>query len=219
MSKYQSIIFDMNGVIVDDEPIHVLTDIETCETFGLNVPSTEWPKVKGWKVEEIFKKFAELYGQAPIDVGQMVAYKTAAYLKITESKLEPIPGALKFIELSRQLFPKVGLATSTLKVLQEFVFKKFNLASFFDVVITAEDLSKGKPDPEAYLLTAKKLGVKPENCLVIEDSINGVVAGKRAGCTVLAVTTSYNQEQLKLAGADYVFDNFQEVINNQNVWL
>jgi HAD superfamily hydrolase (TIGR01509 family) len=219
MSNYQAIIFDMNGVIIDDEPLHVQSDILTCEKFGLHVPQEEWPKIKGWKSFEIFSYFANAYADHEIDINDMIAMKVDEYLKLAKDQAQPVVGAVDFVKFSRRKFPKVALATSTLKVLQEFTFNRFGLKEYFDAIITAEDLERGKPDPDSYLKAAAKLGVSASECLVIEDSINGIMSGKRAGCKVLSIPTSFSTAELTAAGADFVFDSFAEAVNNSNIWL
>jgi HAD superfamily hydrolase (TIGR01509 family) len=211
MKKYQAVIFDMNGVIIDDEPIHLREDRSTCEHFGLAVPDEEWPKIKGWKVHDIFADFISKYSDRQISADEMVAYKVELYLKCAQQDVELVPGVLNFIKFLRNNDVKLALATSTLKVLQGFIFKKFELDQYFPIIITAEDLKRGKPDPKAYLLAVEKLGIEARQCLVIEDSLNGVQAGKRAGCDVHAITTTYSRDQLLESGADMVFDTFAEM--------
>lgn len=218
MTKYQAIIFDMNGVIVDDEPLHLKADIITCKAFNLDVPSEEWPKIKGWKIQEIFTYYIDKYAKQKIDIDKIVKYKIKTYLELAKTEVETVTGVIGFVKLARQIFPKVALATSTIKELQEFVFKKFDLDEYFDIIVTAEDFDQGKPHPDAYLKAVQKLCFLPADCLVIEDSVNGVISGKSAGCTVLAVTTTYPREKLEEAGADFIFDSFQEVIDNIEKW-
>jgi beta-phosphoglucomutase-like phosphatase (HAD superfamily) len=77
--------------------------------------------------------------------------------------------------------------------------------------VHGEDVKKGKPDPEIYLLAAKKLKYKSSECLVIEDALNGVIAAKKAGCKVIGITTSFSKNILKKSGADYVVNNYREL--------
>lgn len=212
MKKYQAIIFDMNGVIVDDEPLHVKADIKACDHFGLIIPDEEWLKIKGWKSAEIFARFIQLFGNGKnLSPEAMTDYKVKSYLEMAITEALPVAGAIDFIKFARQHFPKVALATATLKELQEYVFDKFELADYFDAIVTAEDMEKGKPDPDSYLKAASKLGLETKDCLVVEDSLNGVMSGKRAGCDVFAITTTYPREQLVASGADQVFDSFIEM--------
>jgi beta-phosphoglucomutase-like phosphatase (HAD superfamily) len=87
----------------------------------------------------------------------------------------------------------------------------YDLWPFFSTIVTGQDIINGKPHPEPYLKTAKRLGVAPAKALVIEDSVNGVRSGKSAGCPVIAITTSFPRERLMELPADYVIDSFTEL--------
>jgi len=91
------------------------------------------------------------------------------------------------------------------------IFNKFNLSDYFDVIVTKEEIKNGKPHPEPFLKTASKIEILPENCLVIEDSDNGIIAAKKAGCLVIGITTSLSREKLQEVGADHVVDSFDEL--------
>ena len=106
---------------------------------------------------------------------------------------------------------KLGLTTSASRSTQELTFETFGFAPYFDAIVTGEDITKGKPDPEPYLTTARKLGIDAKDCIVIEDSINGVRSGHAAGCVVIAMTTTFPREALLEAGADHVIDSFSEL--------
>lgn len=219
MKKYKAIIFDMNGVIVDDEQLHVKADINTVKHFNLRVPLKEWPKFKGWKSQEIFSYLVRKYGDKKIDIAEMVDYKIKEYFRISKYEVKQIADAINFLKFSKKIFPQIALVTSSVKIYQKFVFKKFNLKNYFDVIVTAEEFSKGKPDPESYLKALEKLKLNPGDCLVIEDSINGVISAKKAGCKVIAITTSFKKNSLQAAGADFIFSGFKQAINHKNLWL
>ncbi|NNE47701.1 MAG: HAD family hydrolase, partial [Rhodothermales bacterium] len=103
---------------------------------------------------------------------------------------------------------RLALTTSAIRDNQVKAFELFGLQPYFEVVVTAENVSRPKPHPEPYVMTASRMGVPVENCLVIEDSVNGVRSALRAGCKVAALTTSFSAEILRNAGADSVHNSF-----------
>jgi HAD superfamily hydrolase (TIGR01509 family) len=105
----------------------------------------------------------------------------------------------------------VALVSSSPKPIVDIVVQRFELGKYFDRIITGDDVEKGKPDPEPYLKAAKELGVHPEECVVVEDSINGVKSAKAAGMKCIGITNSFPREELERAGADYVIDVIVEL--------
>ena len=109
---------------------------------------------------------------------------------------------------------RLGLTTSATRRDQERSFALFDLHAYFEVVVTREDVVHPKPDPEPYRITAERLDVAPAACLVIEDSLNGVLSARRAGCTVAGIATSFSTEQLLQAGARLAADNYEALADH-----
>ena len=103
----------------------------------------------------------------------------------------------------------MALATGASREKLEFILKKFQIKQFFDAIITADDVENGKPDPEVFLKAAQKLGVDPENCIVMEDASNGAEAAKAAGMACIAITSTRGKNQLQKA--DLVVNSYQEL--------
>jgi beta-phosphoglucomutase-like phosphatase (HAD superfamily) len=127
--------------------------------------------------------------------------------------VEMIEGALQFLKRCKSAGFQLGLTTSAARGIQQLAFEKFGLSKYFDAVVTGEDIVRGKPDPEPYLLTAGKLSQPATACMVIEDAVSGIISGKSAGCFVVALTTSFSIEDLAAAGADLVFPSFRDLEN------
>jgi HAD superfamily hydrolase (TIGR01509 family) len=207
-----AVIFDMDGVITDTEPLHVEAERRTCRHFGLDVPDAEWVNFKGRTADDIFDYLMTNFGGGRgLDSQTLIAHKTATYLKLLDDGLPIIPGFLDFLPQARRRFEKVGLATSSLSSVQRAVFDRYALESFFDAVTTGDELSRGKPDPEAYLKASAKLGLAPGDCVVIEDSVSGIRAGVAAGCRVVGLATSYEPEDLLSCGAHAVARDYGEM--------
>jgi len=203
----------MDGVIVDSEPIHEQAEMETCREFGMEVSKSEWDNFRGKKLEDIFSYAREKYGKGDEPIEQMIERKIELYLSYALHDLKMVPGAREFLEkLKSDRRYAFALTTSGRKIQQDQILAKFGLENFFQVMVTSEDVRNGKPDPEPYAVAVKKLNILPEQCLVIEDSDNGVRSAKAAGCMAMGITSQFfSRERLLQAGANWVVDNFKEL--------
>ena len=209
---FKAIIFDMDGVITDTEALHRQAEEAACRHYGLDAPKSEWQNFQGRTAENIFSYLIGKYGGGrKIPVPEIVAFKTRAYLDLSAQDLPVIPGALEFIKLARKNLEGVALATGSNRAVQQAVFDRYDLARYFDAVVTGDEVQKAKPDPEAYLKASRKLGQNPAECFVIEDSDNGVRAGVGAGCHVIGITTSFPRATLESLGARLVVDTYDEL--------
>lgn len=205
----KAIIFDMNGVIVDDEHLHELAFKEVLGTLGVELSHKEYFDYCVGRTDEAgFVHVVEKFELKGVDIERLVRDKADAYYQITPSNFKSFPGCLELINDLRQAF-RLALASSCAKKEVDMVLKAFELEQTFEFVITADDVKKGKPDPEPYLITAQKLKIRPEYCLVIEDAKNGVLSAKSAGMKCIAVTTTHKRDDL--LNADIIFDSFSEI--------
>lgn len=211
MNAIHSVVFDMDGVIVNSEPLHVEAERATFRRFGLDITEDEWIHFKGKTSRDIFNQMLHKYGQDPGQTEAMVNHKTDYYLKTAPRRLNLIPGARAGLETCRALPVKMALTTSSQKALQEMTFQVFSLDRFFDVVVTGDDIRQGKPHPEPYLVTAERLGMAPSRCLVIEDSDHGIRSAGAAGCVPVGITTTLSRQRLLASGAERVVDRFDEL--------
>lgn len=145
-----------------------------------------------------FKNLIAAYTVQGVDINELMVRKKDCYLEAVKDGLKIFDGVL---DLIHRLYPNYTLALTTSSTLAEarVVIDLLGLHEIFKVRVTSEDVKKGKPDPEPYLLTAKKLGVRAKECLVIEDSENGVRSAKAAGMACVAVTHSERPGQLAMA--------------------
>jgi len=140
----------------------------------------------------------------------MDAYKRQVYLKLFED-VPLVTGVREFLSFARRTFNKLGLATSAIPRDFSLAVQKYQLQSWFDVIVTGGDTTRHKPDPEPYLKAMSMLGVTGSETLVIEDSPNGIRSAKSADCTVVAITTAFQPNELSLAGANMVVASFAEI--------
>jgi HAD superfamily hydrolase (TIGR01509 family) len=205
----EAFIFDMDGVLVDTEPLHVEAERMTCQHFGIVCPLTEWNNFKGQTAISIANYILTNYGaESGITAEDFVNQKTASFLELARTKMTPIAGSREFILKVRSIFPKLALTTSSKQVIQRLVFERLVLNGLFDVIVTAEEVKQGKPNPEPYLITLKKLGLTGEQCVVIEDSNNGIISARLAGCRTIGITTSCDEQVLEKAEASLIVQDF-----------
>jgi HAD superfamily hydrolase (TIGR01509 family) len=145
-----------------------------------------------------------------VDIEQVKARTYEIYESIVRGKLIPLPGALEFISKCRKKRLKLALATSADKVKMEVNLKEIGLSrNAFHSVITGLDVENKKPSPDIYIKAAKSLGLEPQECLVVEDAMSGIKAGKSAGCRCLAVTSSFDASALH--EADWICESLLKV--------
>lgn len=217
MQDFTAILFDLDGVIIDSEPLHEESKKIVFSRYGIEVPESVYDQYKGKTDWDVVNHIVQTYGGGKLPVDEVLAEKQQAFRDLTH-KLPLVPGADAFIRAAGKRY-RLALTTSATPRNQQLAFDKFGLASFFEVVVTAADITRAKPDPEPYVITARKLGLSPDVCLVIEDSVNGVISGVAAGCTVAALTTSFDAGALTRAGAHLVVDGFQALADRLSLPL
>jgi beta-phosphoglucomutase len=207
---FRALLFDLDGVLLDSEPLHKEAKREAFARLGRTVPERHFLDFRG-RTDEAFAEIvgAEL-GMPPEERAEVLRLKHALFAE-GEKDLPPVPGALAFLAAARGRFGKLALATSAIPRLQAAAFDHLGLHPFFDAVVNAADITRPKPDPEPYQVAAARLGVPPEACLVIEDSRNGILSGLAAGCAVAALTTSYSRAELRDLPVTWVVDGYAEL--------
>src|SRR6516225_10975446 len=178
MNDREAILFDLDGVIVDSEPMHEKAYRQTSLYLGRDLTQEEVASPRGTVDEIGATKLLEYNPGATLSVPQVIEHYNNLF-KAMFDQMKLIPGSRELIQKAHRKGFKLGLTTSALRENQQRVFEMFNLWPFFSTIITGEDIINGKPHPEPYLKTAEKLGVAPANALVIEDSVNGVRSEKQ----------------------------------------
>lgn len=196
-----TVIFDMNGVITDDEDCHELATKSAFEKVGLEITPKLYRKFcLGRTDSSAFQDLIETYQVTNVATKILIADKTQIYLQLVEDNLKIYPGVIDLIrELSNTY--TLALTTSSILVEAQTVIELLKLKKCFKVVVTSSDVKKGKPHPEPYLLTLQKLGATAKECVVIEDSGNGVASAKAAGIRCIAILNSEKRKNLKEADA------------------
>ncbi len=211
LAHARAILFDMDGVLIDSEPAHQKSIIALTAELGLAIHDQAiLDSFKGTPERAMALRLMEMYPNDLRTVEEIIQRSIAIFTSLFP-EVSLIHGAMEFLQTSHLLGRNHGLTTSASRSTQQLVFDTFGFGPFFDAVVTGDDIRHGKPHPDPYLLTAERLGLAPGDCIVIEDSINGVRSGKAAGCKVIGLTSSFPREALDAAGADFVVDSFNEL--------
>lgn len=216
--KYEAFHYDMDGVIVNSEPLHVESEKNTCRHYGLGIDYDTWDGFKGRTAEDIFAylhaQHVERYGGNDIpSVNELIRHKTAAFIELVrDGAIEPIDGAIDLIKwTSRQTDGKQSLVTSSNELVMKAILHQFALEKYFNVTVSGNDIRIGKPHPGPYLKALRKTEAKASQSLVFEDSKNGIRAALGARCAVMALTSSYHdREALSAVHPTYIVDSWYE---------
>ena len=206
----KAIIFDMDGVIIDSEPIHykIIQDMLKDRNIVISVNKfNHFAGLSNMEFWSILKKQFDLK-ESVEDLCQKQLNKTLEYFQ--RNDITPIAEIPTLLKVLKEKGYKIALASSSPLVLIQTIIEKLAIQHYFENIISGEFFKKSKPHPEIFLHTAKTLQVAPENCIVIEDSSNGVIAAKRANmkCIGYRNINSGNQD---LSGADFIVDSLGKI--------
>lgn len=205
----EAVIFDLDGSLVDSMWMWREIDIEYLGHFGIALPEDLQSNIEGMSFSETAVYFKEFF-QIPDTIEQMKSdWNRMAWDKyMHEVPLKP--GIAEFLKGCREHGIKLGIATSNSRELVENIAEVHHLKDYFSCIMTGCDVAHGKPAPDIYLAVADALQVKPANCLVFEDIVPGIMAGKNAGMKVCAVEDAYSvhAREDKMRLADYYLEDY-----------
>ena len=210
--EIKAVIFDMDGVLIDSEPLWRKAMIEGFASIGVLITEEDCKKTTGNRLKEVVEYWFEklnIHDVLPTEIEHRIINML---VKLINNEGKAISGVIEVINFCNNKNIKIGLATSSSNQLMEAVLEKLNLKNTFKSSISAENMEYGKPHPEVFLSCASQLQISPLECIVIEDSINGVIAAKAAFMSVIALPEHENINNHKFSIADYKLNNMQEVL-------
>ncbi len=205
----KAVIFDLDGVLVDSTPLQLEANRRFLEGFG-KVYAIPTSGREGMRIIDIISDYKDIY-ELPGDLDELYAKRQKIYLEMVRTKLQLFSGVLELLGKLKQRQLLLALATSGSRDYVNTLFFKFSeLKLAFSVIVTGDDVVRGKPYPDIYKKALENLGIKPAEAVVIEDSVNGIVAAKGAKLQVICVPNS-NYPDADYSQADKKFHNLAEV--------
>ena len=211
MKQALYLLFDMDGVLVDNHSYHVQAWNEFCSRYHKHLNKEEFDRhVNGRTVQEVV---TYLFGPE-IPQEKILQYsneKEEVYRSLYRPHIKPVAGLLNFLQKCREEDIPTAVATSAPTINMDFTLDTLELKQYFSVLKDSSGIERGKPEPEIYLKTAEALKAPQENCVVFEDSLSGIQAGKAAGMKVVALMTTHTEAELLESEADLLIRNFESV--------
>lgn len=207
ISSYKAVIFDMDGVLIDSEPLWKTAMEDVFISIGCPLTRKDFQKTVGLRLDEVIEYWYEHTGwknATPKEVEDKIVLRMVELLKQYGA---PLLGVVETLQYLKSKKFKIGLATSSYEILVNTVLDTLLLREYFDFTHSAEKESYGKPHPAVYLSVAEKFNIHPKNCLVIEDSLTGIISGKAARMKVVCIPEKSHSLEPKLMLADYQFED------------
>ena len=207
----QTVIFDMDGVIIDSEPVYFKIDKEMFEELNIAVSFEEHSTYVGTSSQNMWDAIIKKHG-IPGDPGELMRKEYNLYMDylVNANDLQPIDGVMELINGLHENNFKLILASSSRMEIIDIILKKFKLSDLFIAKVSGSELAHSKPHPEIFLRSAQLAGSEPKECIVIEDSKNGVAAAKAAGMKCIGFLNPSSGDQ-NLGDADLVIRSFKEL--------
>ena len=208
---FRAVIFDLDGVLADSEPWWNEIDSKLLAEYGVSYRGEYHRKVLGVSYRLAVEFYKKAFGLSA-SIEELMRRRGEIATEFFANRVCLFPSTKTTLERLREMKVQLAVATSSVSASARPFLDRHGLTPFFDVIVTGDEIERGKPDPDIYLRAVKKLGIGADACLVIEDALSGIAAGKAAGMRVVAIpdrrfvdTRDYEKE------ADYVLGNLSEI--------
>jgi sugar-phosphatase len=214
LDYFEAVIFDMDGVLIDSEPLWKIAMEEVFSALGSKLTKSDFQKTVGLRIDEVIHFWNVTENWGIIDESRVEENIISKMEELIIQNPFPLVGVIETMQFLKKKQMKIGLATSSSKRLIDAVLTSLNIGDYFDFTWSAENETHGKPHPAVYLSVAKALNVNPTKCLVIEDSYNGVISGLAARMKVVCIPEKTHFPNPKLALADFQYETMEEFLNS-----
>lgn len=208
----KAVIFDVDGLMFDTEPLFSKVQVSIAEKRGKIFTPEIKHKMMGTKQIDGVKILLNELGIKENPETVLQEY-VDSYKELIKKEIQPMPGLFELLDFLEIKNIRKAVATSSMREWIDVIFDKLNLSSRFEFITTAEECERGKPDPEIYNKSTKRLGLNSSDCLVLEDSPNGIKAAKEAGCIAVAIPNEFTKGQ-DLSRADLIVER----LDNQKLF-
>ena len=206
----QAIIFDMDGLLIDSEPLWEEAELEVFNQVGVPLTSEMTKQTMGLRVDEVVQHWFDLYPWKDISHKEIEAKIVEKVIALIKEKGTAKEGVNEMIRFFKDKNMPMAIASSSSMDIIETVVKKLHIKNNLDVIYSAEHEQYGKPHPGVYITAAQKLGIASEKCLAFEDSPNGVLAAKAAKMKCIAVPDEKMKDDKRFGRADIILDSLSE---------
>lgn len=210
LSRYSAAIFDMDGLLIDSEPLWQDAEISVYAPYDVPVTRDLCRATAGRRIDEVLALWHERFDWNGPPVAEMAERVLAEVTRLIVDRGQALPGVHQTMRALRDAGLKLAIASSSPPQLIEAVVEILGLAPFLELTHSGIHEPRGKPDPAVFLTTAKKLGVEAHRCMVFEDAPAGVAAGKSAGMTVIAVPSVFAPDDPGIQAADVIVNSLLE---------
>ena len=212
----KAVIFDLDGLLIDSEPLWQEAEILVFQRVNILLTPDLCLRTKGLRIDEVVDYWYQRYPWTNLTPQEVEESIVAKLIELIQLKGKPLAGVDRAIAFVKQKPVKIALASSSSSIIIQAALQKLNLSNIFASVYSAESEVFGKPHPGVYLTTANKLDVLPQECLALEDSLNGVLAAKAAQMKCIAIPESLQYKDPQFAIADMTLKSLEQL--NQEVW-
>ena len=204
----KAVIFDMDGVLVDSEPLHQESDLALLKRLGINAPEGYLDRFVGMTNPVIWTEIAREF-DVEKDVEEILNAQLSLKLKLLKkADLRPIDGIPELLAAIRKAKLPIAVASSSSAIFIKEVLSRIGVTRFIDAYVSGESVKRSKPEPDVFLKAAEIIGIEPAFCVAIEDSGNGAIAAKRAGMKCVGYRNPHPGNQ-DLSVCDFVVDDFR----------
>lgn len=207
----KAVIFDMDGVLIDSEPFWQQAEIEVFSLVDIELNTELCRQTMGLRIDEVVAYWYQQYPWEKYSLEDIQDKIVQRVIELVKLKGKPMTGVDYIFDLFREKKLPIALATSSAYNIVDAVLDKLEIRHHFLHIYSAQEELYGKPHPAVYLTTAKRLGVSPTECLVLEDSLNGVIAAKAARMQCIAIPEGFPHHNPKINLADWVISSLLDV--------
>ena len=210
-SSVRAVVFDLDGLLVDSEPVQIAAWEEFLARYGRQLSPGLLQRMFGLRVWDSARLLIDELA-LPLTVTEVVNERDALFFELLPGRLHAMPGAVTTVRALAERLYRLALATSGHRRYVDVVLRELELEGMFEEEVTGDMVSAGKPAPDIYLAAANRLGLRPETCVALEDAPIGIASAKAAGMTCLAIPNQMTRELSGFDQADAILAGLDDVI-------
>ena len=205
----QAVIFDMDGIIIDSEPVQMVSINQVLAQWNIQLTEAEYIPLVGRRLSDDFVHMKQTY-PIPVDYPEFVRQKNAAYQELIQQHAKEMPGLTALLQRLKSAGMKTAVASGSIRKDIELVLRCLKVTDYYDSITSGDEVTHGKPHPEIYLTAAARLNLPPAHCVAVEDTGYGIHASKDAGMKAIAIPHPYTRHQ-DFSRADKVLDSLEAI--------